>query len=388
LSAPYADPQTNREVEYHLPSGYRSCGMVEITLDDGTKGLGEGYIPVFAPRVFVEIVELIAPYMIGRDVMDMNKNIKALTQITGYWSLQGAARHVVSAYEIALQDCRARVLGLPLYKVLGGSIHNPIKLYGSGGDSDSPEAMEQEMQYLKEKGIDIFKIRARNHEPNKTAWCLNKGNEYDISIAVDMAQNLSVPAQSITDVLSFLERVYHATGQSIYFLEEVLGPNDISSYPLLRQQVKSKIAGGEIVTTQEEIIDRIIEKYYDIAQPDATVIGGVSSVMEVLAAGRQHGTEVVVHCWAGPVGMMANYHAAIAGGSTLAEWPMPAYPLRDELVVEPWNIHKGALYISDAPGLGVELTEAIEKKYAFRDDAVYTCFPTKSYSNFNDEIWK
>ena len=52
LSAPYANQDTNFEVKLHLKSGYRTCGMVEITLDNGTKGLGEGYIAVFAPKVF------------------------------------------------------------------------------------------------------------------------------------------------------------------------------------------------------------------------------------------------------------------------------------------------------------------------------------------------
>ena len=41
LSAPYANADTNAEVQLHLPSGYRTCGLVELTLEDGTQGLGE-----------------------------------------------------------------------------------------------------------------------------------------------------------------------------------------------------------------------------------------------------------------------------------------------------------------------------------------------------------
>ena len=52
LSAPYGDAKSNLEVLLHLPSGLRTTGLVEIVLDDGTVGLGEGYLAVFAPKVF------------------------------------------------------------------------------------------------------------------------------------------------------------------------------------------------------------------------------------------------------------------------------------------------------------------------------------------------
>ncbi|GAH81615.1 unnamed protein product, partial [marine sediment metagenome] len=104
LSAPYANPATNLEVKLHLKSGYRICGMVEITLDNGNKGLGEGYIAVFAPKVFRELILLLRPYLIGKDVSEYHDIIKDISLVTGYWSLQGAARHAVSAIEIALFD--------------------------------------------------------------------------------------------------------------------------------------------------------------------------------------------------------------------------------------------------------------------------------------------
>ena len=89
LSAPYANPETNLEVQLHLTSGYRTCGLVEITLDDGTTGLGEGYAAVFAPRVFEQMILLLRPYLIGKDVMDFNKIYQDLLLVVGYWSMQG-----------------------------------------------------------------------------------------------------------------------------------------------------------------------------------------------------------------------------------------------------------------------------------------------------------
>jgi L-alanine-DL-glutamate epimerase-like enolase superfamily enzyme len=74
---------------------------------------------------------------------------------------------------------------------------------------------------------------------------------------------------------------------------------------------------------------------------------------------------------------MANYHAAIAGNGKLAEWPMPEFPLREEMITETWNIQAGFLHLPELPGLGVQLTKKTERRYPFKKDAVYSCLPVK-----------
>ncbi len=379
LSAPYSTPETSAEVKLHLPAGWRTIGMVEITLDNGIVGLGEGYLAVFAPHVFRAIVDLVTPALLGRDPRDLERLMRDLTLTTGYWSWQGAAQHVVSACEIALQDCRAQLFGVSVARMLGAESGRTLKLYASGGDSITPEAMGREISAIKALGIDLFKIRSRNHEAAKTAWCQRSAAVHGIEVAVDMTQNLAVPSQSVADILRYLDAVTLHGGRAPYFLEEALGPQELGNYRELRARVPhSRIAGGEIVTTASELCHRIEQGCYDIAQPDATVIGGIGPTLEVFSAARRYGAEIYVHCWGGPVGMMANYHAALAGGGRTTEWPLPRYELRDALVVTPWKITQGQLSLAETPGLGVRLTPEIEKKYAFREDAVYRCLTDPS----------
>ncbi len=371
LSAPYATPD-DLEVKLHLKSGYRTTGLVEVTLEDGTTGLGEGYLAVFAPNVFVSIVDLVAPYLAGKNALDIRARCRDVRGVSDYWSLQGAARHVLSAFEIALFDASAKHLGVPVYTLLGGKAVDELRLYGSGGDSTTPEAMDKELELLSKKGIGIIKIRARKHQVHKTVWTLEQAAERDIQVAVDMTQNLADPAQSMADVLEFLSAVRALTSQPIYFLEEALGPNDLEHYPLLRAS-GCRIAGGEIVTTAAELGRRVGAGCYDLAQPDATVIGGLLETLRVFDTCARHGAKAVVHCWGGGVSMMANYHAAFAGGGRLAEWPMKSYPLREALMTEPLSIEGGSLRAPTAPGLGVQLDEEVEQRYPFREDAVYAC---------------
>src|SRR5260370_5885814 len=108
LSSLYADPD-DPEIKECFPNGAkRTIGMVEITLEHGVTGIGEGYLAVFAPLVFTAIVDLCRPHVIGLDGFDIAGVVRRLRSLSDYWSLQGAARHGISAFQIALQDPKAK----------------------------------------------------------------------------------------------------------------------------------------------------------------------------------------------------------------------------------------------------------------------------------------
>ena len=75
---------------------------------------------------------------LGRDLADLPAIVRDLEMASGYWSAEGAARHVLSAIEIALQDARAQALGLPLWRALGGIEARALPVYASGGDARDP----------------------------------------------------------------------------------------------------------------------------------------------------------------------------------------------------------------------------------------------------------
>jgi len=372
LSAPYGPAEGNAEVMLHLPAGLRTTGLVQITLENGVRGLGEGYLAVFAPDVFVAITELLAPVLTGREVEGIAETMRALEIASGYWSFQGAARHVLSAFEIAMQDARAQVLGLPLWRALGGENARPLVAYGSGGDAIDPAHMRRELETVAALGLGQFKIRARSHQADKAIWC-QRMTAGVTRIAVDMTQNLAIPSQSPADIESFLAQFTDAGIGAPAFLEEIQGPLDVAALPELRRVLGVPIAGGEIVTTPGELAGRIAAGCYDIAQPDATVIGGVGAVLDVFAAARTSGSAVYVHCWGAGVGMLANYHAALAAGGEMVEWPLPDYPLRAALLADPLRVKGGSISLSDHPGLGARLTPEIEAAYPFRREATYRC---------------
>jgi L-alanine-DL-glutamate epimerase-like enolase superfamily enzyme len=373
LSSPYADAD-DPEIKECFPNGpKRTIGMVEITLDNGVKGIGEGYLAVFAPLVFQSIVNLCEPYVLGKDGFDIDRRVKDLRSLCDYWSLQGAARHVIAAFETALQDAKAKSLGIPVFELLGGAQADSILIYGSGGCCDAKKQFLRELDLLASLGIEIYKIRSVKRDILRTAWVLEEAGKRGIRVGVDMCQNLADPPQKVEDVVQFVNAVHALTDYRMVFIEEAIGPDCPEGFRELRSRIDVPVCGGEIITTPKEMIERINADVYDFVQPDASVMGGISAVIDVFAAAKAKGVDVVVHAWGGAAAIMASYHAAFAAGGKLVEYPMLAFPLGTEMIGDQGRIEGGRLIRPTAPGLGLTLTPEMEARYPFDETAVYSC---------------
>jgi L-alanine-DL-glutamate epimerase-like enolase superfamily enzyme len=373
LSSPYADAE-DPEIKECFPNGpKRTIGMVEVTLDNGVTGLGEGYLAVFAPKVFEAIVDLCRPQVMGRDGFDIAGRVRDLRSLCDYWSLQGAARHVIAAFEIALQDAKGKSLGVPVYDLLGGPMADSIPIYGSGGCCDAKHQFLRELDLLESLGITRYKIRAIKTDILRTVWVLEESGKRGIQVGVDMCQNLADPPQEVEDVVDYVQAVHALTDQRMIFVEEAIGPDAPEGFRALRGRIDVPVCGGEIITTPKEMIERINSDVYDFVQPDASVMGGISAVMDVFEAAKAKGTDVVVHAWGGAAAIMASYHAAFAAGGKLVEYPMLDFPLGAEMIGDQGRIVDGQLLRPTAPGLGLTLTPEMEARYPFDETAVYSC---------------
>ena len=386
LSSPYSFAE-DPEIKECFPNGpKRTVGMVEVTLSNGVTGLGEGYLAVFAPLVFKAIVDVCKPYVEGQNGFDIERRVSDLRSVCDYWSLQGAARHVISAYDIALHDAKAKSLGVPLCEMLGSPQAESIRIYGSGGCCDTREHFLEEMDLLNSLGIGIYKIRSVKDDINRTSWVLNEAGRRGIQVGVDMCQNLADPPQPVEDVVQFLASVHMLTPHRIQFIEEAIGPDCPEGFKELRRRTDTPVCGGEIITTPKEMIDRLNDAVYDFVQPDASVIGGVGAVLSVFEAARKKNVDVVVHAWGGAAAVMANYHAAFALGGKLVEFPMLEFPLGNEMIGDQCRIEEGMLACPAAPGIGVTLTPEMESRYPFDETAVYSC-KIQDFGRNPDQYW-
>ena len=152
LSSPYGKGQS-----FGQPKSVKSVGFVEIVTDSRVKGIGETYAGVYAPELIAPSVKYFEPFLVGRKVGDQTI-VQQLAQ-TPFIGRNGLLRSVTSAIDIALWDLRGKLLGKPVYHLLGGS-NRAIRPYASGGSVVlSPSEIQQDVKALLVQGFDAYKMR-------------------------------------------------------------------------------------------------------------------------------------------------------------------------------------------------------------------------------------
>jgi D-galactarolactone cycloisomerase len=109
------------------------AALVQVTLSDGTTGLGEAGAGIMAAQAVPGIVTAFEPYLVGVDFthpLDVADHLRAYT---AFWSRGGILNGVAGAIETACLDAVAKRAGLPAYELLGGAKRTSIETYASGG---------------------------------------------------------------------------------------------------------------------------------------------------------------------------------------------------------------------------------------------------------------
>ena len=371
LSAPYATPG-DAEREVHLSTGYRSAGLIQVTADDGTYGLGESYAGVYAPEAVRELTAQFAQDLVGEDPLEIAELRERLRRTCYYWGRFGLAQSVVGAIEMALWDLMGKTLNLPVHALLGGALHDRLPVYASGGNPKPRADLKSELEEYLDAGFRAVKIRINHMSVPQIVETVAFAKEVlgtGAGLAVDAAQGLERhpwPIKKALEVVRLLEP------HQLLWIEE---PAEVTNYEGLREirrQSATTIAGGETTSSLVEVEAYLRADSLDLYQMDAALIGGLSTFRQAAEMCQRKFLPVAVHAWSGGAGIMGNYHAAFASKNCAwLELPTVPNPLRDELLVEPLRIVEGSLPLPTAPGLGVHLPEGIEQRYPYRPGSFY-----------------
>ena len=100
---------------------YESRGalLVEVVGEDGTSGWGEAFGP---PRLTGPVVDFYKPLLVGADALATELLWQTLYNRLRDHGQKGLAIEALSAIDIALWDLKGRHLGLPIHRLLGGSL--------------------------------------------------------------------------------------------------------------------------------------------------------------------------------------------------------------------------------------------------------------------------
>ena len=349
------------DATYTLP--HRSAVLVKIATEEGISGIGEAAYFGGPPMITKMIIEKeLADYIIGEDPLNNERLWEKMYQRSIKHGRKGAIIASMSGIDVALWDIKARVAGMPLYRLLGGC-HEKIRAYASAGfyaEGKGLKELADEMASYVKEGFTAVKMkigRLSQAEDVARVAAVRKAIGPNIDLLVD--GNNAYTAYEAIKIARKMEEY------DIFWFEEPVPAEDIEGSAKVAAAIDTPLAAGENEFTRYGFRDLIINQTLDIAQPDTTWCGGITEARKIAAMASAWNITCVPHSFSSAIALVSNLHfSASIPNSMFQEFDRNHNPLREELLTEPVKINKdGYIDLWDRPGLGVELNESVVKKY-------------------------
>lgn len=334
---------------------------VKVETDAGISGIGEGDHD--NTEVISEIIEeLITPIAIGKDPFQSEAIWHQILYQGEDLGLSGALTGALAGLDNALWDLKGRILGQPVYKLLGGADMEKMKVYGSfgvkNGQKTIKEAQEMAEDFLN-RGYDTFKVRlqirtlGRNPENDVTekyVAAVRKVIGDDNTLFVDF--NNGYTAGKAVEMIQRLYEKYN-----INLVEEPVHYHDYNAFAEVVQQSPVRIAGGEHQFNRWDFKRLIIEGNADVLNLDLIKGGGISEMKKAAVLCQAFEREVMVHNARPTLCTAASLHlvASIFNPARVQEYAGPRENMNLQRFFKNYfKVENNFIYVPQEPGLGLE----------------------------------
>lgn len=236
----------------------------------GVTGLGFTYgSPATAPVVEHELADLV----IGHDAFDVPAANDRMSRALRNAGRPGIAAGAVSAVDTALWDLKARLLGLPLLRLLGAA-RTEVAVYGSGGFTTYDDAqLVEQLRGWTDQGIDRVKIKIGESWGRQEARDLHRTALVRRTVG-DTAE-LYVDANGGYTRKQAIRVAAAMSGLGVTWLEEPVSSDDLTGLREVRDAVTADVAAGEYGYDLPYFARMAASDAVDCLQADVTRCGGI-----------------------------------------------------------------------------------------------------------------
>ena len=347
----------------------RNWLFVKVDTDEGVHGWGEGSLVNQTPTI-ARAVQLLGDQVVGHDPGNIERHWQAMFLHNRY---RGGViiNSALSAVDQALWDIKGKVLGAPVYQLLGGAVRERIRTYSGAGNVEmARKRVEQGFTGVKthawytDHDIDERKVVGwfRDHVAG-----LREALGDGVDIMVDN-HGRSRPALAVRQIRAVEEF-------KLLFFEEPVPPDNLDCLAVVRQAgLQTELAAGERLFNRWQYKDLIQRQLVDVIQPDICHCGGISEMRRIAALAEMYGIQVAPHNPKGPVATAASVHVSAAIPNFLILEHVHPNPLFEQVQVQPMKMRDGCYGLPTAPGLGVDLNEEVIAANPYRDRPVIEAF--------------
>jgi L-alanine-DL-glutamate epimerase-like enolase superfamily enzyme len=262
--------------------------VVEVSAG-GRQGLGYSYADTATAHL---IDDLLAELVRGNDAFDIAGAWGEMTRAIRNLGRPGISSMAIAAVDNALWDLKARLLDLPLVKLLGGA-HESVPIYGSGGfTSYSIAKLQEQLSGWASEGITRVKMKIGTH-PSADLERVRAARTAigpDVELFVD-----ANGAYSRKQALQFAERFAEL---DVRWFEEPVSSDDLDGLRLLRERAPAgmEIAAGEYGYDSWYFRRMLEADAVDVLQADATRCAGITGFLQAAALCQARSMQLSAHC--------------------------------------------------------------------------------------------
>ena len=372
----------------------RNFVTLRLTTDDGLTGLGDATLNGRELAVASYLTDHVVPLLIGRDAHRINDTWQYL--YTGaYWRRGPVTMTAIAAVDVALWDLKGKAAGLPVYQLLGGRARERVLVYGHAGADDVPGVLADVQRFV-DAGYRAVRVQCGvpglpatygvGHGPGgyepaepgaapvETVWSTERYLRVVPHLFAAVRERFGPELHVLHDVHHRLTPMEAARlGESLapyrpFWIEDPTPAEDQRAFELLRSHTRVPIAVGEVFNSIWDCQELITRQWIDYVRATVVHAGGITHLRRILDLANLHQVRSGCHGATdlSPVSMAAALHLDVSIPNFGIQEYMPHTAATDAVFPHGWRFERGDLYVSEAPGLGVELDEDAAARYPYR----------------------
>jgi mannonate dehydratase len=375
--------------------GVNDSTVVKVTTDQaGLYGYGcatATYPGGRAKLVGAAVDDYLKPLVVGKTA-DRIEQIWQICYMSSYYKNDTVLNCAIGGVCDALWDIKGRQAGMPVYQLAGGKVREAADIYLHAGlgtqDQDPGKEFVENAMKLADKGcrnvlVAMF-IRdgAVNNlygQPKFEDGSIPFDRDKEIRRVLAACEafqkemppgiRMGIDVHSALDSIRALKFCKDVEQFPLFYCEDLLPPEESGHYQIVREQCTTPLAVGELWNNPHEWRPLVEGRLIDYIRHHVSHVGGFTAARKIAAFAENY---EVKFAWHGapnsPVGHMTNLTLDLTNSNFGIHEHFDYPPLVQDIFQGCAEIKDGYAWISEKPGWGIEVDEALAAQHPITDE--------------------
>ncbi|WP_090139622.1 mandelate racemase/muconate lactonizing enzyme family protein [Limnohabitans sp. DM1] len=368
--------------------GGRYFVFLKLITDAGIEGLGEVYSLPFHPHVVEKMIkDVVERCVIGQEPYNIERIWRSVYSSGFTQHPDLSMMGILSGIEMACWDIVGKDVNKPVYKLLGGQVHEKLRsytyIYPKPGDktdvyADPFLAAERAAEYLA-MGFTALKFDPAGpysaYDGRQLSLTELERSETFVRMlreAVGTKADLLFGTHGQMTAAGALRLARRLEPYDPLWFEEPMPPDNPREMAKVARGTSIPIATGERLATKYDFVRLLEEGAAAILQMNLGRVGGILEAKKIASMAEAYHVQIAPHLYCGPVVGAANIQLATCSPNFLIQESILDWTgFHSEILKKPIQWQDGYIIPPTEPGLGVELNEEVALKHPYTGTALH-----------------